>query len=128
MVDNKGPKKKSRYTRIQSDGAILEGHGQVQGDFPTYHPDNNMHTEKLVEHAHNVTLHTGVGLTMDYVRESHWIPRLRRITKRVIKNCFACRQFYTTHFPNPQPGKLPKRSTQVQLGTRNRESKKARLI
>ena len=80
-----------------------------------------MYTEKLVEHAHNVTLHggvgltRGVGLTMAKVRESHWIPRLRRLTRRVIKNCFGCRRFHATHFPNPQPGKLPKDRTEGDL-------------
>ncbi|CAB3994749.1 Hypothetical predicted protein [Paramuricea clavata] len=98
-----------------SDGGILECHGRIQGAFPTYLPDNDMYTERLVEHAHNVTLHGGVGLTMAKVRQSHWIPRLRRLTRRVIKNCFGCRRFHATHFSNPRPGKLPKDRTEVDL-------------
>ena len=106
---------RARLNLKPSAGGILECHGRIQGDFPTYLPDNDMYTEKLVEHAHNVTLHGGVGLTMAKVRESHWIPRLRRLTRRVIKNCFGCRRFHATHFPNPQPGKLPKDRTEGDL-------------
>ena len=32
-----------------------------------------------------------------------------------INNCFGCRRFHATHFPNPQPGKLPKDRTEGDL-------------
>ena len=27
------------------------------------------------------------------IRERHWVPRLRRVTKRVIKQCYGCHRF-----------------------------------
>ena len=31
----------------------------------------------------------GVGLTMSFVRQQYWVPRLRQLTKRVIRGCYA---------------------------------------
>ena len=94
---------------------ILKCHGRIQGDLPIYLPDNDVYTEKLVEQSHNETLHGGVSLTMSKVREIYWIPRLRRLAKRVLKRCFGCRRFQAIPFPNPQPGKLPKDRTEGDL-------------
>ena len=91
---------------------ILKCHGRIQGDLPIYLPDNDVYTEKLVKQSHNETLHGGVSLTMSKVREMYWIPRLRRLAKRVLKRCFGCRRFQAIPFPNPQPGKLPKDRTE----------------
>ena len=68
-------------------------------------PDNDHHTEILVEHCHNETWHGGVSLAMAKVQEIYWIPRLRRVVKRAIKRCSRCRRFQAIPFPNPQPGK-----------------------
>ena len=43
---------------------ILECRGRIQGDYPVYLPDKELFSEKLVAHAHKITLHWGVGLTM----------------------------------------------------------------
>ena len=64
--------------QMNHDGA-LECRGRIQGDYPVYLPDNEMYTEKLVQHAHEATLHGGVSLTMAKVRETHWVPRLRQL-------------------------------------------------
>ena len=96
-------------------GGILTCHGRIQGDFPIYLPDNDLYTEKLVEHSHIETLHGGVSLTMAKVREIYWIPRLRRLAKRIIKRCFGCKRFQAVPCPNPQPGNLPKDRTEGDL-------------
>ena len=58
-----------------------------------YLPDKELFSEKLVAPAHKTTLHGGVGLTMAKVRERYWVPRLRQLTKRVIRNCNGCKRF-----------------------------------
>ena len=90
---------------------ILECRGQLQGEYPIYLPDSHPYTEKLVQEAHLRTLHGGVGMTMTHVREKHWVPRLRRLVKRVIKGCFGCRRFQAIAVANPPPGKLPQDRT-----------------
>ena len=45
---------------------------------------------------------------MAKVREQYWVPRLRRLTKRVVKNCLGCRRFQVQAFSSPPQGTLPK--------------------
>lgn len=91
---------------------ILECRGRIQGEYPAYLPDDAVFAEKLVTHSHIQTLHGGVGLTMANVRERYWIPRLRSMTKRVIKRCYGCKRFQATAFTDPPPGNLPRDRTE----------------
>ncbi|XP_020909539.1 uncharacterized protein LOC110247453 [Exaiptasia diaphana] len=45
--------------------------GRIQGEYPTYLPDTSLYAEKIIEEAHKITLHGGVGLTMAKVREKY---------------------------------------------------------
>ena len=56
--------------------------------------------EKLVAKAHKTTLHGGITLTMAEIRQKFWIPRLRKLTKRVLKSCWGCKRFRATPFPS----------------------------
>ena len=48
--------------------------------YPVYlKPPNALLSEKLIQDAHALTLHGGVGLTMTYIRRDYWIPHLRRL-------------------------------------------------
>jgi hypothetical protein len=42
-----------------------------------------------VEDAHLCTLHGGVGMTVARIREQYWVPRLRQLTRKVIKKCYG---------------------------------------
>ena len=68
-----------------NDQQLLEFRGRIQGVFPVYLPDTAVYTEKFVEEAHESTLHGGAQVTMAKVRERHWVPRLRRLAKRIVK-------------------------------------------
>ena len=65
--------------------------------------------------AHRKTLHGGVASTMTAVRSLFWIPVLRKLTKSVIRNCYGCKRFRATHYPNPKPGNLPRDRTKQAL-------------
>ena len=71
-----------------------------------------MFSKKLVIHAHLQTLHGVLSLTMAKIREKYWIPRLRRLTKRVISECHGCKRFHVTALANPPTGNLPKERTE----------------
>ena len=91
---------------------VLECRGRLQGHYPVYIPDTSIYAEKLVEHAHENTLHGGVGLTMTKIREQHWIPRLRRLVKRLINRCAGCKRFQAVAMASPPPGLLPRSRTE----------------
>ena len=86
---------------------ILECRGRIQGHYPVYLPDKHIFTNKIVEDAHLRTLNGGVGLTMALVREQYCVPRLRQLTRKVIKSCYGCRRFQAKSVLQPPPGMLP---------------------
>ncbi|XP_068674447.1 uncharacterized protein [Montipora foliosa] len=86
---------------------LLECCGRLPGPYPIYIPDATTFAEKFVQHAHKATLHGGVGLTMAKIREEHWIPRLRRLAKKAIRQCYGCKRFQAGALAAPPPGLLP---------------------
>ena len=52
---------------------------------------------------------------MAAVRFLFWIPVLRKLTKSVMQNCYGCKRFRTTHYPNPKPVLLPRDRTEKAL-------------
>ena len=105
-------KDRLRLNLQKNQDGVLECRGRLQGIYPTYVPDSTVFAEKLVQHAHLATLHGGVSLTMAKVREQHWIPRLRRLVKKVIKQCYGCKRFQAIAVAAPPPGLLPLERTE----------------
>ena len=62
--------------------------------------------------AHLATLHGGVGSTMAKVREYYWVPRLRRLSKKIVKSFHGCRRFRVQAYTSPPPGNLPRDRTE----------------
>ena len=91
---------------------VLVCHGRVQGELPIYVPDSAMLAQKIVEEAHMLTLHGGIGLTMTQVRKRYWIPRLRRLVRKIRRKCHGCKRFTVTAYPTPTTSKLPTTRTQ----------------
>ena len=91
---------------------VLECRGRIMGEYPIYLPDDHPFTAKLVFNAHLSTLHGGVGLTMAKVREKYWVPRLRRLVKKLRGSCHGCKRFRARAYQAPPPGNLPKTRTE----------------
>ena len=86
--------------------------GGIQGYYPIYLPDDALFSKRLVLCVHLQTLHEGISLTMAKIREKSWIPRLRRLTKRVINECLGCKRFQVTALASPPTGNRPKERTE----------------
>ena len=91
---------------------VYECRGRIQGEYPIYLPDSFPFTVEVVRRAHETTLHGGVGLTMAKVRERFWVPRLRRLAKKIVKECWGCKRFQATAVNSQPPGYLPKERTE----------------
>lgn len=89
-----------------NDGAY-ECRGRIQGSYPIYLPPRTLLSMKIVEDAHILTMHGGVGLIMSQVRQDYWIPRLRQLARNVVRRCYGCKKFHVRAFHNPPPGNLP---------------------
>ena len=44
---------------------------------------------------------------MTHVRESYWIPKLRQLTKRIIRRCHGCIRFRAVALAKPPTAPLP---------------------
>ena len=102
----------TRLNLQKNDEGTLVCKGRIQGEFPVSLPAKHLLSERIVDQAHRKTLHGGVGLTMSKVREDYWIPKLRSITKKVIRKCYGCKRFHTLPVPAPPQGNLPKERTE----------------
>ena len=102
---------RSRLNLQPDERGILQCRGRVQGEYPVYLPDSHPYAKKLVQREHLRTLHGGVLLTMTSVRKDHWIPRLRRLVKKTVKECHGCRRFQARAVAEPCPGNLPEDRT-----------------
>ena len=105
--DDKVNDDKQRLGVQMNDEGIHVCKGRLQGQYPVFLPESHPYTAKLVEDAHQRTLHGGVGLTMAQVRESSWVPRLRQLVKKTIRECHGCRRFHAKPVSKPPPGNLP---------------------
>ena len=112
QIDETFPQDQLRLNIQPNEDGVLEYRGRVHGFYPIYIPGSSLWVRKFVEHAHKSTLHGGVGLTMVKVRERHWIPRLRRLAKRVIKDCYGCKRFHAIAYASPPPANLPATRTE----------------
>lgn len=64
---------------------LHECRGRTQESYPIISPPLALLSEKMVLDVHVQTLHRGVGLTMAYISRNYGIPRLRQLTKKVIR-------------------------------------------
>ena len=67
---------------------------------------------KIVQRAHLSTLHGEVAMVMAKAKEKYWIPRLRKLAKRVISGCYGCKKFRARPANPPPPGLVPKCQTE----------------
>ena len=86
IIDTKFEDDKAQLNLVPNSGEeIIVCKERIPGEYPIFIPDSSLIAEKLVEQAHKITLHGGLTLIMAKIRERFWIPRLRKLTKRVLK-------------------------------------------
>ena len=110
-IENMEEDRLSLNLQRNKDG-LLECRGKLPSPNPIYILDTTTFAEKLVQHAHKATLHEEVGLTMAKIREEHWIPRLGRLAKKVLRQCYGCKHFQAVALAAPPPGLLPPERTE----------------
>jgi len=78
--------------RADEDG-MLRCVGRVPNYHPVFLPRNSTLATLIVQQVHEQMLH-GVSTTMCRMRENYWIPKLRSLKKKVIRNCNVCRRYW----------------------------------
>ena len=57
-------------------------------------------------------METVTGCGMAKVLKYYWVPRLRRLNKKIVKSYHGCQGFRAQAFSSPPSGKLPKNRTE----------------
>ena len=86
---------------------LYECCGRIISDYLIFVLRTTLLAEKIVEKQHYQTLHGGVNLTMTEIRRKYCIPKLRQLTKRIIRTCHGCRRFHATAYVDPTLSQLP---------------------
>ena len=94
-----------RLVRDECSG-ILRCQGRIQGYCPIYF-EESLFVEKLIKYTHEKVMHMGVANTMGVLREIWWIPKMRSLVKKVIRNCNVCKVFSAKPFGNQETARLP---------------------
>lgn len=85
---------KSDVELKKDEEGILRCIGRVPSYRPVFLPRDCKLAALIVQQAHEQMLHGGVSTTMCHVREKFWIPKLRSLTKKVIRNCNVCKRYW----------------------------------
>ena len=91
---------------------LLKCKGRIPGYNPVYLEDTQF-TRKLIQHVHTQIQHLGVANTMATLREEWWIPRLRTLVKKEVRDCNVCKVFAAKPYGAPTTSALPEFRTNV---------------
>ena len=91
---------------------ILECVGRIQNYRPIY-LKKGLFVQKLVRHVHEQMMHLGTASTMASIREWWWIPKLRSLVKRTIRDCNVCKVFAAKPFQGAVTAPLPRFRSKV---------------
>ena len=98
---------------VKNQHEIYQCQGRFQSDYPIYIPRNSKLAEKIVQHFHKKTLHGVIILTMTAVRDQYWIPKLKQLTKIIIRNCYGSKRYHIKPYDTPPRGQLTQARTTV---------------
>ena len=69
-------------------------------------------THLIVLDAHERTQHSGINITIAYIQQTFWIPKLRQTVKSILSTCVICRRVIGKSYPAPEMPPLPKERVQ----------------
>ena len=101
-----------RLNLEENDEGVSICKGRLQGFYPIYLPQDSLESKKVFA-EHKRSLHGRVAMTMSHVRSLFWIPRLRCLSKSIVRNCYGCKIFKSLPHHSPKPGPLPKDRTEM---------------
>ncbi|XP_063417034.1 uncharacterized protein LOC134699358 [Mytilus trossulus] len=80
--------------------------------FPYLLPAKDRLTHLIVLEAHENTLHSGINITLAYIQQTFWIPKLRQCVKSILSKCVTCRKVIGKSYPAPEIPPLPNERVQ----------------
>ena len=92
---------------IRCRGRIMNAELPFEAKHPILLPKMGHFTKLIINEAHQITLHGGLGDTLSQVRKHYWIPKGRQAIKASLKECNICRRYEARPVHYPGPPNLP---------------------
>ena len=74
---------------------------------PILLPPESPLTALLIRDTHQRILHAGKAQTVAAIRTEFWVPRLTKLTSKLLRGCTVCNRAYGSAYPLPPPPPLP---------------------
>ena len=75
--------------------------------YPILLPPESPFTALLIKDTHHRVMHAGKAQTVAAIRTEFWVPRLTKLTAKILRGCTICRRAYGSAYPLPAPPPLP---------------------
>ena len=86
---------------------VMRYNGRIPSYHPIWLPRNHKLTELIIAANHKKVLHNGIAATMASVRDRFWVPRLRTVVKKLVRECSWCKRFSAKPLNPPVKSMLP---------------------
>lgn len=87
---------------------LQEANIQYNSANPMLIPRDCEFTHMLIMAVHQRVGHVGVKQTLSTLRAEFWVPKARRLVKKIVDRCVTCRRVSASPFDLPPPPPLPK--------------------
>ena len=84
---------KSDVALKKAEDVVLRCVGRVKDYNPIFLPRSCKLAFLIVKQLHEQMMHGGVSITLCHMREKFWVPKLRALTKKVIRDCTVCKRY-----------------------------------
>ena len=101
--------------KTDTDG-MYRCYGRSTKEYPVYVPRDSELTEPLIRHYHQKCLHGGISMTMSEIQKDFCTSTLRRLSKKIIKQCNICKVFTAKPYYSHATGLLPECRLNVNYG------------
>ena len=91
---------------LRCKGRLGRGKLPVDTKLPILLPNSHHFTDLVVQSAHEKVYHNGVRQILLEIRSKYWIPKGRKIVKRILNKCLLCRKLGLP-YPPPAVSDLP---------------------
>ena len=93
---------------------ILRCHSRIQTPYHSYStanpillPSESPFTTLMIKRTHERLLHAGKSQTVATIRSEFWIPRLTKLTSKILNNCMNCKKTNGPTYQLPPSPDLP---------------------
>ena len=92
---------------IHCQGRLQNVQEPTETKYPVLLPPKDHFTKLVITQVHALTSHMGLECTIAQMRRRYWVPRIRQVTKTIIRSCTVCRKWMGRPYRSFETPPLP---------------------